>query len=480
MDTFADQATRDQVSPFVQLLWESGFLFEKETIAKLKTPFLDLSAYSGKEKEQHTLHAMNDGQSLIYGGRIAAGDLLGEPDLLRKEGTGYVAGDIKSGAGLEGGDASEDGKPKEHYAVQLGLYTDILERLGYSAGRRAFIWDIHGQEVEYDFVITHGTRSPYTLWQRYQVAMNGARAILAQSTITLPAYSSGLCKNCVWYSNCLKKMEGSDDLTLIPELGRSKRDVMYDRVQTIRGFAKTDIADFVLGKKTVFDGIGQGTLERLHARAQLISSNRPVAYLREPVSLPSVEHELFFDIEVDPMRDHCYLHGFLERQGGRMETEKYISFCADEPTPEEEKRAFADALQYLQNAKDATVYYYSKYERTIYRCLSKKYPDVCSEAQIEELFSSSRSIDMYYDVVKKATEWPTRDYSIKTLAKYLGFAWRDPHPSGAASIEWYHRWVETRDPDVMRRILEYNEDDCRATRVLVDGVRQLDKQIVQH
>jgi hypothetical protein len=27
--------------------------------------------------------------------------------------------------------------------------------------------------------------------------------------------------------------------------------------------------------------------------------------------------------------------------------------------------------------------------------------------------------------------------------KYLGFAWRDTHPSGAASIEWFDRWIKT-------------------------------------
>lgn len=44
-------------------------------------------------------------------------------------------------------------------------------------------------------------------------------------------------------------------------------------------------------------------------------------------------------------------------------------------------------------------------------------------------------VDLYFDVVKKATEWPLYDQSIKTLAQYLGFEWRDPDPSGAASIE---------------------------------------------
>lgn len=47
-------------------------------------------------------------------------------------------------------------------------------------------------------------------------------------------------------------------------------------------------------------------------------------------------------------------------------------------------------------------------------------------------------IDLYTDVVRKHTEWPTYNQSIKTLAQYLGFQWRDTHPSGAASIEWYN------------------------------------------
>jgi hypothetical protein len=43
--------------------------------------------------------------------------------------------------------------------------------------------------------------------------------------------------------------------------------------------------------------------------------------------------------------------------------------------------------------------------------------------------------DVYYrNVVRSKTEWPTHDYSIKTLAKYLGFTWRDTDPTGAASI----------------------------------------------
>jgi predicted RecB family nuclease len=115
----------------------------------------------------------------------------------------------------------------------------------------------------------------------------------------------------------------------------------------------------------------------------------------------------------------------------------------------------------------------AKYERTIYRKLQQKYPDICTPEDVEQLFDPRRAIDLYGDVMMKATEWPTRDHSIKTLAKYLGFAWRDTHPSGAASVEWFDRWCRERSPEIRARILEYNEDDCRATRVLLDGIRAL-------
>ncbi|MEX0808894.1 MAG: TM0106 family RecB-like putative nuclease [Dongiaceae bacterium] len=248
---------------------------------------------------------------------------------------------------------------------------------------------------------------------------------------------------------------------------------MLTRVATVRDLAAADPHTFLAGNKTTFPGIGQSSLEKFHRRAGLLSTQGSRPYLRAPVALPDFETELFFDIEVDPMRDVCYLHGFVERRSGRNGEERFVYFIAEAPTADEEKRAFAGAISFIRASQPCGIYYYSKYERTWYRKLRAKYPDIATEAEIDKIFDPSTAFDLYYDVVLKATEWPTRDFSIKTLAKHLGFAWRDIHPSGAASIEWYHRWVETGDAMIRRRILEYNEDDCRATRVLLDGIRAL-------
>src|SRR5471032_2793907 len=79
MDLLGDPAERDEISPFVKMLWERGALHERATISGIGTPALDLSTYHGDEKEGLTTEAIERGEPLIYGGRIRADDLLGEP-----------------------------------------------------------------------------------------------------------------------------------------------------------------------------------------------------------------------------------------------------------------------------------------------------------------------------------------------------------------------------------------------------------------
>lgn len=473
LDLFGDPSIRDEISPFVQLLWEQGAAWEQKVMASGSHQALDLSGYEGNEKERLTLEAMDCGEPLIYGGRISADDLIGIPDLLRKAASGYIPIDIKSGAGEEGGGEDSDGKPKLPYAVQLCLYVDILERLGRSSGRTGYIYDVRGDEVLYELEAARGPRAPLTLWQEYQERLAEARTIVASGGLCRGALSSK-CKQCHWYSACTMELKSNDDLTLIPQLGRALRDVMVDTIGSVGELAQSNPDAFITGKKTQFKGLGPDRLRTFHLRATLLTDPEAVPILTRPLALPRSDVELFFDIEVDTMRDLTYLHGIIERRGGDSAGERFHAFFADDETPWAERAAFAAAYALLTANSAATIWYYSKYERTLYRKLQARYPDVCSAEDIEVLFNPARAIDLYNDVVTKATEWPTNDHSIKTLAKYLGFAWRDNNPSGAASIEWFNQWVKTRDPVVRQRILDYNEDDCRATRVLLDGIRGLE------
>jgi len=471
MDAFGEETERDETSPFVELLWEQGLVHEN-AIAEGLAISANMKLIDLADRERQTLAAMARREPLIYGGRLTAGDLVGEPDLLEWSGTGYIPGDIKSGSGFEGDEG--EGRFKKHYAFQLAHYVFILERLEFAApGRTAYIVDRDGRRVAYPLMEPQGIRNTATWWDSYLEALSEIRAILAQTKKSTPALSSA-CGLCHWQSTCKDVLEKAGDLTLIAELGRASRDKIGGVIPTIQAFADSNPDNFVQGKKTVFPGIGTGSLLKFHSRAQLLSTPGATAYLKERVEFPINQKEVFFDIEADPMRGIVYLHGFVEREYARSDTAVFMPHFAAGIEPIHEETAFRDAWEYLTaRVQDSTIYYYSKYERTEYKKLAAKYPAVCSAGEVESLFANPVMIDLYLDVIKRATEWPLYNQSIKTIAKYLGFQWRDASPSGAASIEWYSRWVETGDPAIKQRILDYNEDDCLATAVVVDGIRAL-------
>lgn len=349
-------------------------------------------------------------EPLIYGGPLSVAELLGEPDLLRLEAAGNAATDIKSGAWGEGSEESDDdeGKPKKSYGVQIALYTDILTRLGVSAGRYGYIWDVLRVEKRYELDAPLGPRSPW-LAEIYLEARHAVERTLTEERATRPVASSG-CKQCVWRSSCLRELKDCQDLTLLPELGRARRDALIAQFHSLSDLAHAEVERFVDGKKADFPGVGPGMLRKFKVRAQLATSPNPVPFLTRPVDWPAAPVELCFDIETDPMRDLCYLHGFVVRKGRDSKTERFEGIYAQDLTPETERDAFAAAMKIFRQYPDAVIMHYSKYERTVYRKLCRKYPGVATQEEIEALFSPPRALDSYLDVVRSGSEWPTLDF----------------------------------------------------------------------
>ena len=471
LDVYGYPGERDEPNAFVELLWKQGVDHEAAMLTQIGAVTNLRTVEDATDRVRATMEAMARQEPLIYGGRLVAEDMVGEPDLLELRNGLYLPGDIKSGSGLEGDD--DDAKLKRHYAYQLAHYVHILEKLDLSDGsHQAFVVDRSGARIPYLLDEPQGVRNQESWWTAYSAALTAVRALVNQAELSRAALSS-TCKLCHWYNFCKRELIAADDLTLVAELGRSKRDAMANVLPTVQALADCVPDTYFEKKKTRFAGIGPDSLMKFHARAKLLKTPDAAPYLKAAVRFPIAQREIFFDIEADPMRDIVYLHGFVEREYGLPQTARFVSFFAEGLAPADEELAFQNAWHFLrERIKDATIYYYSKYERTAYRKLADKYPAICSRATVDELFALPAMIDLY-DIVRSSTEWPTYDQSIKTLAQFTNFRWRDSHPSGAASIEWFHRYVEQRDAAVKTRILEYNEDDCLATGVVVDAIRQM-------
>lgn len=161
-----------ETNPFVQLLWDKGVQHEKNALARLGE-MVDLGSGDQQTRIENTRQALADGKSLLYQPVIIHENLLGIPDFLRRLSDGtYMAVDVKSGRGFEGTDDNGEengGKLKKHYAVQLALYTEILEQTGYSNGsRQGIIYDIDHTEVLYDLNSTLGVRDQRSFWDYYE------------------------------------------------------------------------------------------------------------------------------------------------------------------------------------------------------------------------------------------------------------------------------------------------------------------------
>ena len=464
-DLHAPVDRRDPVSSFVELLWAGGVAHERVILATLPGDVADLREVPMALRAAVTVTALEAGADHVLGARIAHGDLLGMPDLLSRIDGRVFAGDVKSGGAL-----MPDGRrPRLEYSVQTGLYSRILGEAGLGERDRAFVIGSDGDTVWYDNA-EPWHRDGRSIADIVDGLVLQARDVAAGVGVTRGALSAA-CGLCHWRTLCRAELEVADDPTLVAGMGRSLRDALAPVAATVTGLAGLDVDGLVrAGGRTAVPGLGAARLSTFRDRARLLRTPGGSAYATEPLGLAREGRELHFDIEADPSDGQfVYLHGIWVREardpadGGR-----FVHFLADGRDCEEE--AFSGAYAFLTEDPASRIFHYSRYERTAYRALQKRYPAVCSADDIEALFDPERTIDLYSDIVLPRTVWPLSNMGIKAIAKSLGFCWRDADASGAASIAWFVEWRESGDPAVLRRILEYNCDDCRAGAVVLDGL----------
>ena len=355
----------------------------------------------------------------------------------------------------------------------MALYAEVLIANGFAKKHEGMIIDINLERVTYELNQPIGLKTTTTWWQFYQDTKIKAFSLLENKAQNKPAYS-GKCKLCPWHDSCKKWIEYKHDPTSIFYLGRVVRDTLCDDlgIERYEELNSMNVEEVINKKEKGFlKGIGKDSLEKYIRRAKIMSElKKPKVYVFP--NFPKTTYDLFFDIEDDPTQSFVYLHGVYERS---LNGEQYFSFVAKEKSDDAEKEAWQKFWGYIRSLPkdDFTVYYYSPHEKTTYRKMGKKYPEVVTEEEIEWFFSKEKAIDLYNDIILKNTDWPLMSYSLKEIAQYLNFEWRDKSPSGAMSIQWFNKYLETKDDKDMDRILLYNEDDCKATMIIKDFLDQV-------
>jgi len=208
----------------------------------------------------------------------------------------------------------------------------------------------------------------------------------------------------------------------------------------------------------------------------------------DQLEIPRANVEIHVDMEND---EHIYLWGVrvVWTEGGRTRWnhESFVTFEANDAA---EAANTIDFWNYLQsmiakaNARhgegNVKVFHYTAAEDRCLRSLANKHAGVKgmpSIAEVDAFLESDLWVDLY-PLLTNQLVWPTEDLTLKSLAKYVRFVWRDDDPSGSNSVVWYQRAIDPADPEAevfRQRIIDYNADDCEATAVLLAWLQQYDK-----
>ena len=452
-DQFGDQSKKEEISEFTLKLMESGVLHEDEYIAGLEVAKVE--AVKTGEAIEATLELMRQGVELIYQGCIQIEHegiiYRGRPDLLEKREGLSIFGDWHY-APIE---IKWSSKIKPTYKHQLALYSIILEKFQGHLPKEVGMINRHHERLlltlaEDDFIKTR------SLAEQIIGIMEGSKPDLAITSKS---------KDSPWFKVALAEAEEKQDIALIYRLdSRSLATLRKDGICTLKDMVAADLSSL---PKIPYASPETLRKAQLQARSLIDKQVIPIGQLD---SLPDTPLKLYFDIEGDPLLGIDYLFGiwvsgdeehlYAKSENIRFckDGKYFVYFLAKQPVEEEAMwKAFLEWVTCLP--EEYTVYHYANYEKSHLKSLVEEY----GGSSALELFQT-KLVDLQ-KVIEKAIIFPLYFYSIKDIAKsnFLNFKWRHQKAGGGQSVFWYEQWLETGNREILEDIINYNEDDVRAT-----------------
>lgn len=445
-DIYADAKKKKRVPLILEILYKSKLANSVDSIKRFKE-FEQIKREQFKDIEEAflaTLELMKEGKN-IYHGVLMHENWSGMPDLLEarpgKSEFGdwyYVVYDVQNTLDL-----------RDEYKFQLVFYSLILERLQGVRPKEAYIMDPDGNTRS--FLINDFADQFDLTREKIEKILEGEK----------PApFLKSSCKKTPWYSLCFEDAKECDDISLIFRISQADQRRLYGiGIKTVSQLAEADMNELQAKLEDwPFDKI-----VRFNNQANVLISGQTLVLKKS--DFPKVRHEIYFDIESDPTKDIHYLFGLLvkDNESGSVEYKKFFA-----NNKEEESLIWKQLLDFIAELDDFAIYHYAYLEKQVFKTFSSKYgapSDLISKFE-------ENTIDLYDQTVESVV-LPLYFYSLKDVAGHIGYKWDDPKAGGAESVVWYNEWLETKDDNILKKLLKYNEDDVRATLAVKEW---LDKQ----
>lgn len=391
---------------------------------------------------------------------------------------------------------------------ELGVASDEAYGgiIGFGGPSTDPAWDDGAVIAWHDLDAANGSGSPLAEYdERFADRLAVAQAAAGRRPALAQPSRIAECRTCPWWTVCGPELEAAHDVSLLVAGG----DVDILRAAGVRTYDDVAAMDPAAVATLPLTGI-PATEARIRALA--MSARVPMVRRAEAVDVVRADVELDVDME-SYLDDGAYLWGTLltGREIPGFDP-GYRPFVTWQPLDSAETATnFVDFWRYLTELRAACAerghtfaaycYSHKAEERWLYGTPAR-FPDepgMPSRDDIATFCASAQWVDLYQEV-KRLFIVPG-SLRLKTIAPVAGFAWRDPEPGGENSMAWYlvataaasaapaisavpaisaapatsrgampeRGDVAAAEDSVMlhrQRILDYNEDDVRATHAL--------------
>lgn len=440
-DLFAPPEERDPENKFMHMLFERGIEHEKAVLKEMFSGVKKLELTSFEDAFRQAIEEMKKGTKILSSVPLflLEENMYGIADIIQRDSSHasdfgdyhYVVKEIKSAKHL-----------KDENIAQAALYNYILGKIqGYTPEK---FWLINREKEEYEFLFADYEKILMDALKGIREIQKGKKVSPTAKAVRFP-----------WESYAEKRAIEANDVSILPSVGAVVKEKLNDAgiftvQEMVKSKAKLDLPDAMIEKL------------KINARAW---SEKKAITIQKP-KFKKADVELYLDFEgtdefqsEEGMIKVDYLIGLLIKDGKSAEFNPFVS-----DSLKGEEKMFKDFAKFMKDYKDAPIYHYGHYEKTHIADLGRRY-------KVDVSHITKNMIDVL-SIVKKSVALPAISLSLKEVAKFIGFKYRGM-ASGQDSIVLFYQFLESKDKKIMQRILDYNEDDVRATLEVKEFLEKL-------
>ncbi|MCH7560238.1 MAG: TM0106 family RecB-like putative nuclease [Thaumarchaeota archaeon] len=446
---FAPADEKDEITEYQKLLFQRGNEHETQIVSDNYPDMATIPFATPEDGFRLAIESMVSGTDALHGMPIyyLPDGLYGVADILEKSNTHssifgnyhYTIKEIKLAKNIQ-----------EKHLLQGAFYNYLLGQIQGITPKTFAMINRDGEETLHEY-----SDHEQSLFD----SIEGTRNIIKGDFISPTHGSCGY----PWESYCNKMAVETNDISLVAGIAqKTKNRFVENGFKTVKDLAGADTETL-----TEIKGVGKITATKYVNTATAIQTETHIIINKDSIIFPERRVEIFLDLEgIDPTNADeeipliDYLIGILVRTNSK---ENYVSFIAADTS--QEKEMLLEFLDYIKKQRDYVIYHYHHYEKTHLTKMMEKH-EIDEETQ-------KMVLDHLIDIHKIATNsvvFPTYGNGLKQIARYMGFSWRHKDVSATESISMYLDYIKDPEENTTRfqKVIDYNEDDCIATRVIKD------------